>query len=285
MKQYNDFLKKVLINGIVREDRTGVGTTGTFGERMEFDLRHGFPAVTSKKLAWKSVVSELLWFIEGSSDERRLAEILHGTRDPAKKTIWTDNANADYWKPNAKFEGDLGSIYGNMWRSWPNANGTSTDQLSNLIQGIKKDPFGRRHVLTAWNPGELSNMALPPCHMFAQFYVHIENGEKILSCQMYQRSADAFLGVPFNIASYALFTHMIAQVCGMRVGKFIHVIGDAHIYLNHIDAVKEQLARTPFLLPELSMNPDVKDIDNFSMSDFELIGYKSHETIKAPMAV
>lgn len=285
MKQYIELLTKIMSKGVEREDRTGIGTIGTFGERMEFDLRLGFPAVTTKKLAWKAVVSELLWFIEGSSDERRLAEILHGTRDLSKKTIWTDNANAEYWKPKAKFDGDLGSIYGNMWRSWPNADGTCTDQLGDLIRGIKKDPFGRRHILTAWNPGELHNMALPPCHMFAQFYVHIENGVKVLSCQLYQRSADAFLGVPFNIASYALFTHMIAQVCDMQAGKFIHVIGDAHIYLNHIEAVKEQLGRTPFLLPELSMNAEVKNIDDFSMSDFDLVGYQSHETIKAPMAV
>lgn len=285
MIKYKILLNKILEHGIKRDDRTGTGTIGTFGERMEFDLRHTFPAVTTKKLAWRAVVSELLWFIEGSGDERRLAEILHGTRDPSKKTIWTENAEASYWKPKAKFEGDLGSVYGVQWRSWPNPDGTTTDQLTNLIEGIKKDPFGRRHVLTAWNPGELQNMALPPCHMFAQFYVHEEDGQRWLSCQMYQRSADAFLGVPFNIASYALLTHMIAQVCDLKPYKFIHIIGDAHVYLNHVDAVKEQLSRTCLKLPALKMNPKVRWIDGFSMFDFDLVDYESHDTIKAKMAV
>jgi len=285
MIKYKILLNKILEHGIKRDDRTGTGTIGTFGERMEFDLRHTFPAVTTKKLAWRAVVSELLWFIEGSGDERRLAEILHGTRDPSKKTIWTENAEASYWKPKAKFEGDLGSVYGVQWRSWPNPDGTTTDQLTNLIEGIKKDPFGRRHVLTAWNPGELQNMALPPCHMFAQFYVHEEDGQRWLSCQMYQRSADAFLGVPFNIASYALLTHMIAQVCDLKPYKFIHIIGDAHVYLNHVDAVKEQLSRACLKLPALKMNPKVRWIDGFSMFDFDLVDYESHDTIKAKMAV
>lgn len=285
MIEYKNLLNKILDHGIKRDDRTGTGTIGTFGERMEFDLRHTFPAVTTKKLAWRAVVSELLWFIEGSRDERRLAEILHGTRDPSKKTIWTENAEASYWKPKAKFEGDLGAVYGVQWRSWPNPDGTTTDQLTTLIEGIKKDPFGRRHVLTAWNPGELQNMALPPCHMFAQFYVHEEDGQRWLSCQMYQRSADAFLGVPFNIASYALLTHMIAQVCDLKPYKFVHIIGDAHVYLNHIDAVKEQLSRNCLVLPVLKMNPEVRWIDGFSMFDFELVDYESHDTIKAKMAV
>lgn len=291
MKQYNDALKFILENGERSEDRTGEGTLSYFGLQMRFNLQEGFPAVTTKKLAWKSMVSELLWFLEGSSDERRLAEILHGTRDDSKTTIWTDNANAPYWKPKATFKGDLGRVYGVQWRSWNTGRKKWTsssesediivDQIATLIHDLKHNPYSRRHMLTAWNVAELDQMALPPCHTFSQFYVR--NGK--LSCQMYQRSADWFLGVPFNIASYALLTHMLAQVCDLQVGDFVHTFGDAHIYLNHIDAVKEQLQREPYPLPTLKMNTSVKDIDGFKMEDFELVNYKHHAAIKAPMAV
>lgn len=283
MQQYEDTLKYILENGQVREDRTGEGTISIFGHQFRFDLSQGFPAVTTKKLAWKSMVSELLWFIEGSGDERRLAEILHGTRDSQKNTIWTDNANAPYWKPKANYDGDLGRVYGVQWRSWKTSEGEEIDQLSKLIHRIKTDPYSRRLILTAWNVGDIenNNMALPPCHTFSQFYVN--KGK--LSCQMYQRSADFFLGVPFNIASYALFTHMLAQVCDLEVGEFVHTFGDAHIYLNHVDAVKEQLSRTPYELPTLRLNPDIKDINQFTMNDIVLENYQSHPTIKAPMAV
>jgi thymidylate synthase len=281
-QEYLNALRQVLDKGTAKEDRTGVGTISYFGMQQRYDLSKGFPAVTTKKLAWKSVVSELLWFIEGSGDENRLREILHGSRDSEKSTIWTANATAPYWQPKAKFEGDLGRVYGVQWRKWqrPFMN-SNVDQLAQLIEGIKKDPNGRRHILTAWNPGELDNMALPPCHIMSQFYV--ANGK--LSCQMYQRSCDMFLGVPFNIASYSLLTHMIAQVCGLEVGEFVHVLGDAHIYSNHVEQVKEQLQREPLPAPQLRLNPDVKDITKFTMQDIELVGYQSHAAIKAEMAV
>jgi thymidylate synthase len=288
MKQYLDALKNVLENGDLRPDRTGVGTRSLFGLQLHFDLTAGFPAVTTKKLAWRSVVSELLWFIEGSGDERKLKELLYGDPNSDKKTIWSDNESADYWQRRKKFKGDLGRIYGVQWRTWrapvfgANRMGIKhIDQLTELINGIKSDPYGRRHIITAWNPGELDLMALPPCHMMAQFYV--SNGR--LSCQMYQRSADMFLGVPFNIASYALFTHMIAQVCNLAVGELIITLGDAHIYNNHIDQVKEQLSREPMALPVLTLNPAISVITNFGMDDIELIGYTSHGAIAAPMAV
>jgi len=288
MKQYLDALKNVLENGDLRPDRTGVGTRSLFGLQLRFDLTAGFPAVTTKKLAWRSVVSELLWFIEGSGDERKLKELLHGDPNSDNKTIWSDNESADYWQRKKKFKGDLGRIYGVQWRTWrapvfgANRMGIKhIDQLVDLINGIKTDPYGRRHIITAWNPGELDLMALPPCHMMAQFYV---SGGK-LSCQMYQRSADMFLGVPFNIASYALFTHMIAQVCNLDVGDLIITLGDAHIYNNHIDQVKEQLSREPMALPVLTLNTAISVITNFGMNDIELIGYTSHGAIAAPMAV
>lgn len=281
MKEYNDALRFILENGVKSEDRTGEGTLSYFGYQMRFDLSKGFPAVTTKKLAWKAMLSELIWFIEGSGDEKRLREILHGDRNSPKPTIWTANAEASYWKPKAQFDGDLGRVYGVQWRSWQGADGKVYDQLQQLIHDLKNNPYSRRHILTAWNVAELNQMALPPCHTFSQFYVR--NGK--LSCQMYQRSADFFLGVPFNIASYALFTHMLAQVCGLEVGEFIHTFGDAHIYLNHIDAVNEQLAREPFALPTLKINTNVKNIEDFTMNDFELLNYKHHEAIKAPMAV
>jgi thymidylate synthase len=303
MKTYLDALRQVLETGTTRSDRTGVGTIGLFGMQQRYNLSQGFPAVTTKKLAWKSVVSELLWFIEGSGDEKRLREILHGSRDSSKDTIWSANATASYWKPKAKYEGDLGRVYGVQWRHWrtpaeqrggsfTNDFGhtysvqggvtiTEVDQLKSLIEGIKADPYGRRHILTAWNPGELEAMALPPCHCFAQFYV----AEGRLSCQMYQRSCDMFLGVPFNIASYSLLTAMIAQVCGLAVGEFVHVLGDAHIYLNHVEQVKEQLSREPLPAPTLWLNPDITDITRFTMDDIRLDNYQSHGAIAAAMAV
>lgn len=276
MKNYLESLKFVLDNGTVREDRTGTGTIGVFGMQQRYDLTKGFPAVTTKKLAFKACLGELLWFLEGSSDERRLAEITHGTREGVT-TIWTANALSPYWKPKARFDGDLGRVYGVQWRDFG-----GVDQVVELINGIKKDPYGRRHILTAWNPGQLEEMALPPCHCFAQFYVSADGK---LSCQMYQRSCDMFLGVPFNIASYSLLTHMISQVCGLEAGEFVHVLGDAHIYLNHVEQVKEQLAREPLPLPTLWINPEVKDIFKFTMKDFKLNGYESYASIKAPMAV
>jgi thymidylate synthase len=276
MKQYHDLLEDILNNGEVKDDRTGVGTISVFGRQLRFNLSEGFPAVTTKKLAWKSVVSELLWFIEGSGDERRLAEILYGSRDSERSTIWTGNAQAAYWTPKARYEGDLGRVYGVQWRDW-----RGVDQLSNLIEGIKNDPNGRRHILTAWNVDELDQMALPPCHVLAQFYV--SNGK--LSCHMYQRSVDVFLGLPFNIASYALLTHMIAQVCDLKVGELVISTGDTHIYSNHIEQVKEQLSREEYPLPALFLNPEIKSIDKFSMDDILLFDYQSHGTIKADMAV
>lgn len=303
-QQYLTALREVLETGTRRDDRTGVGTIAKFGMQQRYDLSKGFPAITTKKLAWKACVGELLWFIEGSDSERRLAELTHGTAD-GKATIWTPNALAPYWKPRAKFNGDLGRVYGVQWRHWrairprePNATfkdgfGNTyrrvdnnieireVDQLQQLIEGIKSDPYGRRHILTAWNPGELDQMALPPCHCFAQFYV----ADGKLSCQMYQRSCDMFLGVPFNIASYSLLTHMIAQVCSLQVGEFVHVLGDAHIYLDHIEQVNEQLKREPLLAPQLYLNPEITDITKFTMADIGLENYQSHDAIKARMAV
>jgi thymidylate synthase len=303
MNQYLNALKQVLEQGEQRDDRTGVGTISMFGLQQRYDLSTSFPAVTTKKLAWRACVGELLWMIEGSGDERRLAEITHGTSD-GTTTIWTPNALAPYWKSKAKFEGDLGRVYGVQWRKWRtsvehkqetfkddfgntfNRQGLlhtkEVDQLQDLIKGLKQDPHGRRHVLTAWNPGELDQMALPPCHMFAQFYV---SKDRKLSCQMYQRSCDMFLGVPFNIASYSLLTHLIAQVCDLQVGEFVHVLGDAHIYLNHVEQVKEQLTREPLPAPQLRINPDVQDITEFTMDDILLDGYTSHDAIQADMAV
>lgn len=277
MKQYLELLRDILNNGEVRDDRTGVGTISVFGRQLRFDLTKGFPAVTTKKLAWNACKSELLWFLEGSDDERRLAEILHGTRDPKNTTIWTGNATAAYWEDRSKFPGDLGRVYGVQWRDW-----RGVDQLANLIEGIKNDPNGRRHILTAWNVAELDQMALPPCHVMSQFYVS-NNGR--LSCHMYQRSCDIFLGIPFNIASYALLTHMIAQVCDLGAGELVISTGDTHIYSNHVDQVKEQLTREPLPLPTLWLNPEIKDIDKFTMDDIKLVEYQSHKAIKAEMAV
>jgi thymidylate synthase len=284
MKQYHDALSHILEHGKKKSDRTGVGTQSVFGYQMRFDLQEGFPAITTKKLAWKSVVSELLWFLEGSGDERRLAEILHGTRDESKSTIWTANADAEYWKPNAEFEGDLGRVYGVQWRQWRTSNYLfsfgEVDQLVNLIKGLKKDPNGRRHILSAWNPGELDQMALPPCHILSQF--DVTDGK--LSCQLYQRSADMFLGVPFNIASYSLLTHIIARECNLEVGDFIWTGGDCHIYSNHIDAVEEQLTRDYRDLPSLEFTNGLS-WDQYAVKDFSLVGYDPHPAIKAEMAV
>ena len=281
MKQYLDALRQVLENGKDRKDRTGVGTRALFGMQLRFNMEEGFPAMTTKKLAWKSVVSELLWFIEGSNDERRLAEILYGTRDGSKSTIWAANAEAGYWKPKAKFKGDLGRVYGVQWRKWKNFEGKETDQLKNAINLIKNDPTSRRIIVNAWNPGELDSMALPSCHTFFQFFV----ADGKLSLQMYQRSCDMFLGVPFNIASYSLLLHMVAQATNLKSGEFVHTLGDAHIYHNHFSQVKEQLSRKPLQLPSLKLNPKIKNIDDFRMEDIELVGYESHPPIKAPMAV
>ncbi len=285
MKQYIDLLKNIIDNGEDRNDRTGVGTRSIFGYQMRFNLNDGFPAVTTKKLAWKSVYSELLWFISGSTDERALCKLLHGTRDESKKTVWTANANADYWKNKSSFLGDCGRIYAKQWREFRgvSASGdiTSVDQLTALIEGIKKDPFGRRHIISAWNPVEIDQMALPPCHALFQFYV---SGKGKLSCQLYQRSADVPLGVPFNIASYALLTHMVAKECGLDVGEYVHTFGDAHIYLNQMDGVKEQIERDPWPLPTLWLNPEVKSIFEYTMDDVKLIDYNHHSPIKFEFA-
>ena len=281
MQQYLDALRHVLENGTDRKDRTGIGTRAVFGMQLRFNMEDGFPAMTTKKLAWNSVVSELLWFIEGSDDERRLAEILYGTRDKSKTTIWAANAEADYWKPKARFEGDLGRIYGIQWRKWKSPEGKEIDQLANAIKLIKENPTSRRIIVNAWNAGELDKMALPPCHVFFQFFV--SNGK--LSMQMYQRSCDMFLGVPFNIASYSLLLHIVAQVTDLKAGEFVHTLGDAHIYHNHFEQVKEQLSRKPFPLPTLWLNPKIKNIDDFKMEDIKLENYQFHPPIKAQMAV
>jgi len=273
MKQYLEALQQVLNHGIDRSDRTGVGTRALFGMQMRYNMSEGFPAVTTKKLAVKSMTAELLWFISGSQRVKDLQQL--GSH------IWDANANADYWKPKAEFEGDLGRIYGVQWRSWRDPNGNEVDQLKQVIEQIKNKPYSRRHVVTAWNPGELDQMALPPCHIFFQFFV----ADGKLSLQMYQRSCDMFLGVPFNIASYSLLLHMVAQVTNLEPGEFVHTLGDAHIYHNHFDQVKEQLSREPYPLPQLELNPDIKDIDDFSMDDIALKNYQHHPAIKAPMAV
>jgi len=287
MKQYLDLLNHILTKGAKKEDRTGTGTTSVFGYQMRFDLQDGFPMVTTKKTFLKAIISELLWFIEGSTDERRLAEI-HFAQSAEnlidKKTVWTANADAqgkDLGYINTDTVKELGPVYGAQWRSWKGTDGKAIDQLADLVKQIKTNPDSRRLILSAWNVGELDKMALPPCHTFFQFYV--ANGK--LSCQLYQRSADTFLGVPFNIASYALLTMMIAQVCDLEVGDFVHTFGDAHIYSNHYEQVNLQLSREPFDLPTMQINPNIKNIEDFKMEDFELVNYKCHETIKAKMAV
>lgn len=276
MKQYLDAIKHCYEFGEDIASRSG-NVRKAFGYQMRFNLQKGFPALTTKKLAWKSVVSELLWFLEGSDDERRLAEILYQDKRENlknKKTIWSENANSTYWIDKSKFEGDVGKIYGVQWR---NFNGV--DQIHNLIEGIKKDPNGRRHILSAWNPADLNLMSLPPCHAFSQFY--ISNNK--LSCQLYQRSCDMFLGVPFNIASYSLLIHIIAKECSLGVGEFIHTLGDYHIYHEHFEAIDIQLKRKEYSLPELIF--EKKNFDDYKLVDFILKNYQHHDVIKANMNV
>jgi thymidylate synthase len=290
MKQYQELLKSILDTGEDRPDRTGTGVLSKFGVQMRFDLNDGFPIVTTKRVAFNLVKAELLWMIEGSGDDFRLKEILYGDRYDSRNTIWTANAQADYWTSRKlqRHVGDLGRIYGVQWRRWrkPLVRINKVvlqnhDQILELVNGLKNDPYSRRHILSAWNPGELDMMALPPCHMFAQFYV---SNDKKLSCQMYQRSMDTPLGAPFNIASYSLLTHMLAQVCDLKVGEFIHTIGDAHIYKNQIDGVKEQLSREPLPLPTLWLNPEIKDLTKFTMDDIKLENYQHHPEIKFPFS-
>ncbi|TWH24434.1 MULTISPECIES: thymidylate synthase [unclassified Aminobacter] len=264
MRQYLDLLQHVLDNGVDRGDRTGTGTRGVFGYQMRFDLSEGFPVLTTKKLHLRSIIHELLWFLAGDTNIRYLNE--NGV------TIW------DEW---ADENGDLGPVYGSQWRSWPKPDGGSIDQIANVIQQIRTNSNSRRLVVTAWNPAEVDNMALPPCHCLFQF--HVANGK--LSCQLYQRSADIFLGVPFNIASYALLTMMVAQVTGLKAGEFIHTLGDAHLYSNHFDQAREQLTRTPKPLPDMRINPEVTDLFAFKFSDFTLENYVADPSIKAPIAV
>lgn len=264
MKQYLDLLSHVLKHGEKKSDRTGTGTLSVFGHQARYNLQDGFPLVTTKKLHTRSIFHELLWFIKGDTNIKYLRD--------NKVSIW------DEW---ADENGDLGPVYGKQWRSWEAADGQTIDQLKQVIESIKKNPDSRRHLVVAFNPGEVSKMALPPCHAFFQFYV----GNGKLSCQLYQRSADIFLGVPFNIASYALLVHMVAQVCGLGVGDFVHTLGDAHLYLNHVEQANLQLTRTPMALPKLVLNPDVKNIDDFKYEDIQIVGYESHPTIKAEISV
>ncbi|MST04152.1 MAG: thymidylate synthase [Candidatus Pacebacteria bacterium] len=275
MKIYNEILKKILKDGIDRKGRNAV-TRALFAIQIRFNLEDGFPAVTTKQLAFNSVKSELLWFLEGSNSDERLKEILGKDR-----TIWTDNAEASYWKPKAKFPGDLGRIYGVQWRKWKKPGGEEVDQIANLINKLKTDPNDRRLVVTAWNPGELDQMALPPCHMIFQFFA--ANGK--LSLHMTQRSCDMFLGVPFNIASYSLLLAMVAQVVGMTPHEMVITLNDAHIYHEHFDAVQEQLSRKPKKLPKLWLNPEIKDINKFKMDDIKLVDYEHYPSIKAKMIV
>ena len=276
MKQYLEAVNHCLKNGIDDESRSGK-VRKAFGYQMRYEFDQGFPILTTKKVAWRSIVSELLWFLEGSGDERRLAEIHYEKKRSEllkMKTIWTKNADADYWKPKAKFEGDLGRIYGVQWRDF---NGV--DQITNLINGLKNDPDSRRHILSAWNPSELDQMALPACHIFAQFFV----SNNKLSCQLYQRSCDMFLGVPFNISSYSLLTHILANECNFALGEFIHTLGDYHIYHKHLPQINEQIKRDTKALPILEFNS--KDIFEYSVNDFKLKDYESQPAIKAEMSV
>jgi thymidylate synthase len=264
MKQYLDLLDHVLKNGYEKSDRTGTGTISVFGYQMRFDLQEGFPALTTKKLHLRSIIHELLWFLKGSTNIQYLHD--NGV------SIWDEWASQD---------GELGPVYGYQWRSWPKSDGTHVDQIKRVVDSIKNNPDSRRHIVSAWNVGELDKMALPPCHLLFQFYV--AGGR--LSCQMYQRSCDIFLGVPFNIASYALLTMMMAQVTGLKPGEFVHTLGDAHIYLNHIEQVNLQLTRTPFPLPKMIINPEIHDIFDFSYVDFSLQDYQAHPHIKGKIAI
>ncbi|MFL9609063.1 thymidylate synthase [Methylobacillus sp. Pita2] len=264
MKVYHDLMRHVLEHGHKKEDRTGTGTFSVFGYQMRFDLTEGFPLLTTKKVHLKSIIHELLWFLQGSTNIAYLKE--NGV------SIW------DEW---ADEQGNLGPVYGYQWRSWPTPDGGHIDQISQVVEAIKRNPDSRRLIVSAWNVADVDKMKLPPCHAFFQFYV----ADGKLSCQLYQRSADIFLGVPFNIASYALLTMMVAQVCGLKLGDFVHTLGDAHIYLNHLEQVKEQLSREPYPLPVMRINPEVKDIFGFRFEDFSLENYQSHPAIKAPVAV
>lgn len=264
MKTYLDLLRHVMENGVEKHDRTGTGTRSVFGHQIRYDLSEGFPLVTTKKVHVKSIFQELLWFLRGDTN-----------------TAWLKEKGVSIWDEWADENGNLGPVYGAQWRSWRGADGKTIDQITNVIEQIKKNPDSRRLIVSAWNVGELDKMALPPCHAFFQFYV--ANGK--LSCQLYQRSADLFLGVPFNIASYALLTHMIAQVCDLKVGDFVHTLGDAHIYSNHFEQVKLQLSRDTRPLPKLVMKRPVKDIFEYVYEDFEIVGYDPHPGIKAPVAV
>jgi thymidylate synthase len=264
MRQYLNLMSRVLEEGVQKDDRTGTGTKSVFGHQMRFDLSDGFPLISTKKVHLKSIIHELLWFLKGDTNIKYLSE--NGV------SIWNEWADDN---------GDLGRVYGAQWRSWRKPDGSTVDQIQAVVDQIKKDPDSRRHIVVAYNPGEIDQMALPPCHAFFQFYV----ANKKLSCQLYQRSADVFLGVPFNIASYALLTMMMAQVTGLGVGDFVHTLGDAHLYLNHMDQVATQLKRDPKPLPQMKINPTVKDIFSFTYNDFELVGYDPHPAIKAPVAV
>jgi thymidylate synthase len=264
MIQYHKLLQHVLDTGIKKEDRTGTGTISTFGYQMRYNLQEGFPLVTTKKMHLKSIIHELLWFISGSTNAKYLQD--NGVR------IWNEWADAD---------GELGKIYGYQWRSWTAENNQHIDQLAQVIESLKKNPDSRRHIVSAWNVGDLNQMNLPPCHILFQFYV----ADGKLSCQLYQRSADIFLGVPFNIASYALLTMMIAQVTGYEAYEFVHTLGDAHIYTNHMEQVKTQLSREPYALPQMKINPKIKDINNFKYEDFELVDYQSHPILKGEISV
>lgn len=263
--QYLELMKFIIENAELRQDRTGVGTLGIFGSQLKFDLRNSFPLLTTKSVHFKSIVHELLWFISGSSNIAYLKE--------NKVRIW------DQW---ADENGELGPVYGVQWRNWTRPDGSKVDQLSILIDALKNNPMSRRHILSAWNAGELHKMALPPCHCFAQWHV---NTKSELSCQLYQRSVDVFLGLPFNIASYSLLTLMLAQLCGLKPGDFLFTGGDVHIYSNHIEQVKTQLSREPFAFPAVAINTNIKDIDSFEFEDIELINYNHHEKISAPIAV
>jgi thymidylate synthase len=264
LRQYLDLLARIRHEGLRKGDRTGTGALSLFGAQMRFDLEDGFPLLTTKKLHVKSIVHELLWFLQGSTNVRYLNE--HGV------SIWNQWADKD---------GELGPVYGRQWRSWPAPDGRHIDQIANVLQGLKRDPDSRRHIVSAWNVGELDKMALPPCHCLFQFYV----AEGRLSCQLYQRSADMFLGVPFNIASYALLTRMMAQVTRLKPGEFVHTFGDVHLYLNHLDQADEQLKRTPRALPRMEINPEITSLFDFAYEDFKLIGYDPHPAIRAEVAV